>query len=154
MKLLFGCSELIAAWVRARIPFMDPDGFGPCQSIGVVDSAGRIAGGVVFHGWSHHYRSLEVSCAADTAKWLSRGIIRGILSYPFNQLNVHRLSSITRPDDTRTRHVLEALGFTYEGTGRGVFGPDIDGASYALIEHDWRAGRFGIENKQERVSHG
>lgn len=37
MMLLFGCSDLIAAWVRARIPFMDPDGFGPQQSIGVID---------------------------------------------------------------------------------------------------------------------
>lgn len=153
MRLLFGCSELIAAWVRARIPFMDPEGFGPCQAIGVVDREGKIIGGVVFHGWNSHYRTVEVSCAADSAKWLSRSTIRGILSYPFEQLGCGRVSSVTRPEDKRTRHVLEALGFTYEGTGRKVFG-DHDGVSYSLLRDEWRAGRFGLHHVSERVTNG
>jgi RimJ/RimL family protein N-acetyltransferase len=153
MKLLFGCSDWMAAWVRARIPFMDPEGFGPCQAIGVADGQGRIVGGVVFHGWNHHYRSIEVSCAADSAKWLSRNTIRGILSYPFEQLGVVRMSSVTRPDDDRTRHVLEALGFTYEGTGRKVFG-DADGVSYSLLRDEWREGRFGPAQMEGKLSHG
>lgn len=153
MMLLFGCSDLIAAWVRARIPFMDPDGFGPQQSIGVIDGKGRIIGGVVFHGWNQHYRTIEVSCAADSAKWLSRKIITGILSYPFDQLGVNRLSSVTRPDDGRTRHVLEALGFSFEGTGRGVFG-DSDGVSYSLLADEWRAGRFGPRGVRKEIVNG
>ena len=153
MMVLFGCSDLMAAWVRARIPFMDPDGFGPCQALGVVNGDGRIVGGVVFHGWNKHYRSMEVSCAADSAKWLSRRIITGILSYPFEQLGVNRLSSVTRPEDERTRHVLEALGFVCEGTGRGVFG-DYDGVSYSLLSDDWRAGRFGPVGERKEQAHG
>lgn len=153
MRLLFGCSDLIAAWVRARIPFMDPEGFGPCQAIGVVDSAGRIVGGVVFHGWNNHYRSIEMSSAADSAKWLSRRVIAGILSYPFEQLGVERLSSITRPEDKRTRHALEAIGMTYEGSGRKVFG-EYDGAVYCLLKDEWRAGRFCLSQPERKANHG
>jgi len=153
MKLLFGCSDLMAAWVRARIPFMDPDGFGPCQAIGVVDGRGKIVGGVVFHNWSHHYRSIEMSASADSAKWLSRRIITGILSYPFEQLGVTRVSSVTRPEDDRTRHALEALGFTFEGTGRRVFG-DADGVSYSLLNDEWQKGRFGPARIEKKVRHG
>lgn len=153
MRLLFGCSDLVAAWVRARIPFMDPEGFGPCQALGVVSAGGQIAGGVVFHGWNKHYCSMEVSCAAESAKWLSRRIITGILSYPFEQMGVVRLSSVTRPDDRRTRHVLEALGFKFEGVGRRVFG-DHDGASYSLLGDEWRNGRFGPVRVEGRMAHG
>lgn len=153
MKLLFGCSDLMAAWVRTRILFMDPEGFGPCQALGVQDSTGKIIGGVVFHSWNHHYRSMEVSCAADSAKWLTRNLIRGILSYPFVQMNVQRLSSVTRTKDVRTRHVLEALGFTYEGTSRRLFG-DHDGASYSLLAHEWQTGRFGLLKVDKDVING
>ena len=153
MRVLFGCSELIASWVRARIPFMDPDGFGPCQALGVVASDGRLLGGVVFHNWNEHYKSMEVSCAADSAKWLTKNIIRGILSYPFQQMNINRLSSATRTDDFRTRHVLDALGFSFEGVGRGLFG-DCDGVSYSLLADEWRAGRFGPQFAQKEAVNG
>ena len=153
MKLLFGCSELMTAWVRARIPYMDPEGFGPCQALGVMDSKDKVIGGVVFHGWNSHYRSIEVSCAADSAKWLSRGIIHAILSYPFEQLGCERVSSATKADDKRTRHVLEALGFQYEGTGRRMFG-DHDGVGYSLLRDEWRAGRFGQRVIAGKVSNG
>lgn len=153
MRLLFGCTDLMAAWVRARIPFMDPDGFGPCQAIGVVDGEGRIIGGVVFHGWNQHYRSIEMSSAADSAKWLSRRIISGILSYPFAQIGCERLSSVTRPEDARTRHLLEGIGMTFEGTGRKVFG-DHDGVSYSLLKDEWFSGRFCLMRPEGKVCNG
>lgn len=153
MRLLFGCSELMAAWVRARIPFMDPEGFGPCQALGVVNAGGRIIGGVVFHGWNKHYRSIEMSAASESAKWLSRRLVAGILSYPFEQLGVVRLASVTRPEDTRTRHLLEGIGMTYEGTGRKVFG-DYDGVGYSLLRDEWRAGRFCLARPEGKAING
>jgi RimJ/RimL family protein N-acetyltransferase len=153
MRLLFGCADLMAAWVKARIAFMDPEGFGPCQAVGVVDGQGRIVGGVVFHGWNKHYRSIEMSAAADSAKWLSRRIVAGILSYPFEQLGCERVTSVTRPEDGRTRHLLEGIGMTLEGIGRKAFG-DHDAAGYALLRDEWRAGRFGPAKPEGKVSHG
>ena len=139
--------------MRARIPFMDPEGFGPCQAIGIVDNNGRVIGGVVFHGWNKHYRSIEMSSAADNAKWLSKRVIAGILSYPFEQLSVERIACVTTPGDKRTRHLLEGIGMKYEGTGRKVFG-ELDGVSYSLVRDDWRAGRFCLNRQEGKVSNG
>lgn len=72
-----------------------------------------------------------------------------ILDYPFRQLGVKRIVSITSADDARTRRFLEGIGMTLEGIGIEGFG-DKDAASYRLLKREWEAGRF---HRKDR-SHG
>ncbi len=148
MRLWLGDNELVAAWVQKRIPWMDPRGFGPCVAAGILDRNDKLVGGVVFHGWNKHYRSIEMSGASDNPRWLTRRLIAEMWRYPFEQLGCLRAASATRTDDTRTRHALEALGMTFEGIGRNAFG-EYDAACYSLLKEDWKAGKFYIPKDME-----
>lgn len=148
LHLLYGHTEFVRAWVKARIAVMNVGDFGACTALGVMDN-GRLIAGVVYHDWQPGYRTIQVSCAADSPKWARRGIISEILDYPFRQLGVNRITSITSADNHRTRRFLEGVGMTLEGICIEGFG-DNDAAIYRLLKREWEAGRF---HKKE-PSHG
>lgn len=144
MRLLLGHDADVAAWVAAHIPQMqDSLGFGPCAAIGVLDAKGAPMGGVVFHNYQPTFRTIDLSGAAVSARWLTRRIVHDILAYPFEQLDCLRISSITAKRNHQARAVLEKLGFRREGGHRLGFGVYGDAISYGLLQREWRAGRFG-----------
>lgn len=59
--------------------------------------------------------SIECSFAADSPRWITRGTIRGILSYPFCQLGVQRVTTFIREDNERSIKFTYGLGFVQEG---------------------------------------
>lgn len=145
MRLHFGDNEQVAAWVAAHIPQMaGSPGFGPGVAIGVVGSGGEPIGGVVFHNWQPTYRTIDLSGAAISPRWLTRRIVHEILAYPFEQLDCLRVSAITTKRNHAARNTLVKLGFVREGAHRLGFGPYGDAISYGLLQRDWRAGRFGL----------
>jgi RimJ/RimL family protein N-acetyltransferase len=142
MHLVLGQDRDVAAWVAARIPHMGAGAdFGPCAAIGVVDAAGRPLGGVVFSSFLPACRSIEVSIAADRARWLTAPLIRGIMSYPFVQLGCQRVTAITPRRAAPTRRFLDRFGFKREGVLRKGFGTD-DAIIHGLLEREWRASRW------------
>jgi RimJ/RimL family protein N-acetyltransferase len=142
MHLVLGQDRDVAAWVAARIPHMGPGAdFGPCAAIGVADHAGRPLGGVVFSGFQPACRSIEVSFAADTARWLTAPLIGRILSYPFVQLGCQRVTAVTPRRAARARDFLDRFGFKREGAVRKGFGTD-DAIVYGLLEREWRSSRW------------
>src|ERR1035438_3733277 len=96
MRLVWDQAPLVAHWVAMRIPQMENGAdFGPCQAAGVIAEDGTPLGGVVFHNYQPRFKSIEVSLAADSHRWLTRRIIVQILGYPFDQLQVQRLTTLT-----------------------------------------------------------
>ena len=148
MHVLYGHSEFVAAWTKARIAVMKGGSFGPSTALGVMDK-GKLIAGVVYHDWQPAFKTIQVSCAAESPRWAVRGIMSEILDYPFRQLGVNRIVSITAGDDERTRRFLEGLGMTLEGLGVEGFG-DKDAAFYRLLKREWEVGRF---HKKE-IGHG
>lgn len=59
--------------------------------------------------------NIECSFAADSPRWAKRGMIRGILAYPFVQLKVQRVTTFIREDNERSIKFTYGLGFKQEG---------------------------------------
>jgi RimJ/RimL family protein N-acetyltransferase len=126
MKLVCGQDAAVAAWVRARIPHMAGGDFGPCVAIGVEDEDGHLVAGAVYHGYNElpGGGDIQMSMAAESARWARRGVIRGLLDYPFNQAGCHRLTTLTPARNTRALRINAGLGFVREGCIRRGFGND------------------------------
>jgi RimJ/RimL family protein N-acetyltransferase len=146
VNVLYGHTEYIRAWVRSRIGVMAGADFGPSTALGVMDGS-RLIAGAVFHDWQPTFKTIQISCAADTPRWAKRGIMGELLSYPFDQIGVNRVTCITAMDDKRTRRFLDGLGMTLEGIGVAAFG-ERDAASYRLLKTEWEVGRFYLKERE------
>lgn len=124
--ILLGADREVSEWVRSRLGI---DDFGPCVTMGFVHKDCFIAG-AVFNNWRHP--GIELSFAADSPRWATKGNITALLSYPFVQLGCARLTAYTRAANERARTVLVGLGFEQEGYHPHGF-PDDDAVSYGLL---------------------
>lgn len=136
MRLLIGHDQTVAKFVLDQIPWAHD--FGPCVAIGVLDNKNALVGGVVFHNYMREYRSIELSAASLTPRWLTKPLIRGIMSYPFDQLKVQRVSALTPRKANSARWFLEYFGFKREGLARKGYGTD-HALIYGLLDSDWRS---------------
>lgn len=59
--------------------------------------------------------SIECSIAAASPRWANKSTIRAILSYPFCQLNVQRVTAMVKKSNERSQKMLKRLGFVEEG---------------------------------------
>ena len=148
MRLVFGDDARVAAWVAGRIAWLPPEGFGPSAAIGVVGEDGRPLGGVVFSNYQRFYRSIDMSGAAASPRWLTRRLISQILAYPFGQLDCLRITAVTPRKAASARRLLEKLGFKREGAARLGFGMHGTAIIYGLLQADWRRGPFRPSGRQ------
>lgn len=134
-RLIFGHDAELVSWVRDRIPHVSVEGsFGPSVAIGVSDGA-SLLGAVIYHNYAPMYRSVEISMAADSPRWATRGIIAALLHYPFVQLGCQRITTAIPKRHKRARRFNEGLGFKLEGTIRKGFGND-DACLYGLLRDE------------------
>lgn len=122
-RLAFGESELIARWVAMRTG-MDYDAdFGPCAAIAVL-IGDELAAAVAYTHHDPKRGNVHMSIAATTPRWATRGTIRALLHYPFEQLRCRRVTALVRRKNKRCRRFLEGIGFRYEGNIRKGYGDD------------------------------
>lgn len=162
MRLVYGRDADVAHWVASRIPHLRPivmeapygQAFGPSTALGVADERGVLRGGVVYHDWRPHFRSIELSCASEGRRWLSREIVRALLRYAFVQLDCNRLQSVTPLKSDEPRRFLERLGFKREGVVRLGFGTD-HAVVYGLLRKEWDRHPYNLrEARQGAPPHG
>lgn len=150
----------MAHWVAEHIPHMAvriPDFgygevFGMGVAIGVADSEGFLVGGVVYHNYDPYFRSMELSCASTTPRWVTREIICALLRYNFGQAQCRRITSVVPRKSTSARRFLEGLGFKREGCVRFGFGSD-HAIVYGLLVEEWTANPLS-QPRRSRVGHG
>lgn len=139
---MLGHDDLVAEWVRRRIPAMRakfPDG---SKAIGVIDGE-NLLGGVVFHGYMPEYRAIEWSAAATSPAWLSLPIINEIMEYPFKQLGCNRITAAIAKKNLRAQKFHFRFGFKHEGTIRRGFG-NQDAMIFGMLQSDWRKSPFNL----------
>ena len=150
MRLVLDRPLEVAQWVAKRIPTMHGQPFHALAwAIGVEDEAGKPLGGVVFTNHLPAYRSIEVSFASDTPRWLTRRMISGILAYPFTQLGCQRITAITPKKAKAARAFLDDFGFKREGVVRRGFGDD-DAVISGLLWREWARNRFNVNRRAIR----
>ena len=110
----------IANWVKSKTDMNRQLIPGTFYAIGVVSdrNGGQFVAGLLFHDYGKVGTGgkIEVSMAAESARWAQKGIIRALLSYPFVQLGCHVLIATTSLGNKRTRKFLTGLGFEERGT--------------------------------------
>jgi RimJ/RimL family protein N-acetyltransferase len=85
-------------------------------------------------------RDVLLVAAADSPRWLSRGLLRLLASYVFEQLRCERVTTVIAKSNKRARRLAEGLGWTVEGTLRRHADDGGPSILYGLLRQDWRFG--------------
>lgn len=147
MRLLFGSDEYICQWVSARVDANIVKG----KAIGVIDGGDRLIAGVAYSNWRGC--DIEMLCAAENMRWLSRVRLAAFFSYPFVQLGCLRVTAITAKRNKRARKFIERIGFRLEGTHpRALEGKDA--CSYGMLRENckWLRNSNGQKRRLRRTS--
>ena len=136
-ELLFGHDDQIAGWVAQRIPHMHGKPFVDFSAIGVTHAGGLIAG-VVYNELYPEYRTLQLSMAAESPKWARRGIIKALLHYPFEQLEINKLWTATPHTNERAIRFNLGIGFKREAVLRHHFGPKSHSVICSMLKSEYR----------------
>jgi RimJ/RimL family protein N-acetyltransferase len=148
VHLLYGHDKTVSDFVASLIPNCER-GFSNCRAIGVLDPAGMLVAGVVYHDWNPEAGVIEMSCAAITPKWLTRPILSAIFSYPFRigcQMIVFRVSASNK----RLHRQFRSLGFRSYPIPR-LYGRTEDGIIFTLTDDQWAESRF-LRSEQRAAS--
>ena len=122
-------------WIAERIPAMGKGyQWQMASAVGVV-ARGKIIAGMAVHGFLPHYKSCELTFAADSPLWATKQTIRALMKWPFEQLGCERVMCVISSSHTRAIRINEGLGFRHEGTLRQGCRPD-DAVIYGLLRED------------------
>ena len=132
--VLYGCDELVGAWIKKRIPD-DGGRFENFKAMGVV-VGDRLVAGVL---WNMYYgHMISVTFVADSPRWASRRILAELFEYPFCQLDVARITAYTGRKNKSARKLLEHLGFKVEGVMRKGRSRKEDAILYGMLKAECR----------------
>ena len=136
-----GLDAQLGDWVAARLPITtDHRDFGPFTTMGVFDVRDGRQPALIAAAVFHRYRQfdLEITFAADTPRWATRGVIRAILQYPFVQLGCERVTTIVGRRNKRSRKLQRGLGFREEGIVRRGYDGRQDAVIYGMLRCECR----------------
>lgn len=88
--------------------------------------------------------NVECSIASISPRWVNKGTVRGILSYPFCQLRVRRVTCLIGSKNLRSLKFCEGLGFEPEGWVRQARGPDEDIIVMGMLREESRRWLGGL----------
>lgn len=131
---------------------MRPGGFGACKAIGVVAQDGAALGAAVFHDYQPHFKTMGVSCAAVSPRWLTRNIIAEILGYAFDEIGIFKVWSAVSIHNHRSLKLIQGLGFTKEGTLRHQFGHKNHAVIFGMIAPEFHAKYRKDSHAKGRIS--
>lgn len=106
----------------------------PFEVLAAVSGQGKFIGGVVYV--SFRRTDIETHWAGECG-WLTRGNLRSLFRYPFNQLGVRRVTGIIHRKNRTARTIAEKVGFKLEGVCRHAF-ENGDAMIYGIIKEECR----------------
>jgi RimJ/RimL family protein N-acetyltransferase len=135
MRLSTRSSGELLAWAAPRIACLHGQTFPTnATAMGIESAEGVILGVVAFHSWEPWFGTIEVSAAADDARWLlARKAIATMYDYAFITCDCQKIWSRTPLSNKRALRLIKALGLTFEAVLPRQFGSDD-----AAISHRFR----------------
>lgn len=110
----------------------------------VEKSSGKVIGWCGYHTWYIEHNRAEIGYYLNAEEHKRKGymseILQAVLTYGFNQMNLHRVEALTATYNTASIKTLEKFGFTYEGLLREhylVDGIHEDSPIYSLLRHEF-----------------
>lgn len=143
MNLVYGPQPVLKAFIEAHIPRitrLSEPGFG----IGVIDTSDKLVGGFWYHDFDAKAGVLEISGAASNKRWLSRKVLHGLFSHPFDALGCQMVAMRHSANDKALARMLKAYGF-HQVTIPRLFGRHEDGIVSTLTDDAWRSNKFHSE---------
>jgi RimJ/RimL family protein N-acetyltransferase len=115
--------DSLSEWAAKRMGIENP--FGPCRAVGVEN--GSLLAVCVYHNWVPEHKRCEISFAAESPRWVTRGIIRELLWIPFGQYGLETVYTYTESSNIRALRFNEGIGIShpveiedYAGPGKNV----------------------------------
>ena len=143
--LIFAATDeeraLVAAWAAERIDAVRGGDFGPCQVAGVV-VGGVLVAAVVFHDWQDNARTLQLSMAADSPRWASPDVLRGLFRYAFVRAGANKLWTATPHTNARAVRFNHGIGMKQEATLRHHFGPKSHAVICSMLAAEWQRSKW------------
>ena len=145
-RYLYGHDEIVAQFVAQLIPHCRR-GFGPAaKTIGVLNEQGHLIAGMVYHNYDPEAEIIEMSGAAITPRWLTRGMVARMHQYPFLQCGCQMVAMRVPSDNERLLRQLAVYGYAFTLVRR-LFGRDRDGVIATLTDEDWAENKFNKRYK-------
>lgn len=121
MRFVVGRDQEAAACVSRGI---GSEVLPPYTAFGVVehDPDGPLLGGIVLNDWNGS--NVEITLFAP--RCFRRHLVRDFYRYIFMDLKAHRLSARCKRSNAVMRKLMPRLGFNYEATIKGYYGPTRD----------------------------
>ena len=104
-----------------------------CAWIANLSDDCDILGAVVYTRFSPW--NCEMSVASASPKWATRKFLKVAFGYPFEQMELKRVTAAVEPDNINSIDMLERLGFVQEATLSEWFG-DKDALIYRMKRKD------------------
>ncbi len=135
--LVVGHDAEVASWAVERIPHLSSvDALGPYVAMGIARD-GEMLAACIYHRWVPEYQSCEMTFAAASPRWATRGMIRGLLAVPFEQYGCQRVSAVLPHDAARTEKFVRGIGFKREGCARRGFGGRQHALLYGMLRGEY-----------------
>lgn len=134
MQLIKGYDLAVGKFVAEQLG-MELEELHPFTAMGVAIE-GKLVGGVVYNNFRKH--DIQLSAASINPKWLSKNILTEIFTYPYIHLGCVRTTAVTGRKNSRTRKLLEGLGYRLEGVCRKGLDGKQDAIVYGMLKADCR----------------
>lgn len=137
MNLVAGQDEPLARWAVSRIPHVENvEALGGYSALGVADDK-RLLAVCIYHRWVAEYGTCEMTFAADSPRWATRGTVRGLLAVPFEQFGCFSVGCVVPHTHERARKFVRGIGFVQEGVRRHGFGPKKHAVIYSMTRNEY-----------------
>ncbi len=108
-----------------------------------LKSSGQVIGTCGYHHWQKDYFRAEIGYDLAPDYWgqgyMSEALAAAI-DNGFERMNLHRIDALVYPENLRSVHLLQKLGFQIEGTLRDYFYQDgkyYDHYILSLLKPEW-----------------
>lgn len=119
--------------------------FGNCRAL-VVMNGDELAAGMIYHNYDPAAAVVEISGAAWFKGWMTRGVLRAMYSYPFNDCGCQAVVQRVPDEDKAQHRMLKAYGFERYRIPR-LRGRDKAENVYILTDDAWRASSFNRKHE-------
>lgn len=142
MELIFNCSDQLAKLAAQKMAdIIGPSGFGACQAIGVASGpkpTDKLLAVVIYHEYQPRCATCQVSIVSWHPSWARRGVIRSLLSVPFEQYGVKKLWAAIASDNERSLKFNKGIGFKREAALCHQFGKNRHAVMTYMMDNTFR----------------
>lgn len=123
----------VLAFVRTQMPMAYVENM---KSLG-LERDGELVAGVLYEGYNGPNVWMHVA-AVPGRRWMQRDYLWYCFHYPFNEMNVQRISGYVNASNEQARKFDEHLGFKVEATLSGAAPDGGDVLIYVMRREDCR----------------